>query len=426
MTITALPRSAADLKQAKSQAKQLIVDFPEESLRNAMIQAAGTKLSHVAASSTQAIGDQIKAIRHTIDDFNSILTGMAEVQANVEQIDSNVSSVLEAALGSSAELEQVSERTRTLETHIAAIGGLLKTVNKIADQTNLLALNATIEAARAGEAGRGFAVVAHEVKELAGTTKLANQQISTTLERIAEAVSELSFGVSRTVETTDLSMSAIKTARSRAATVGVETDRFARRLRQSAEAFSALNQSSAVVENEVQEINTIGKTFSYLLALIASNQGHGLNPLERLAPVVDASTFRAPQRFASAEPEHVLQADDILISATDTRGVITFANNCFYDIAEYSPGELIGRPHNTIRHPDMPRTAFADLWAVIKAGKLWQGYVANRSKNGRRYWVKANVFPCYEHGMIVGYISIRTKPEPESIRKAIEAYRLVP
>jgi hypothetical protein len=79
-----------------------------------------------------------------------------------------------------------------------------------------------------------------------------------------------------------------------------------------------------------------------------------------------------------------------------------------------------------IRHPDMPRSAFADLWAVIKSGKLWQGYVANRSKTGRIYWVKANVFPCYERGQIVGYISIRTKPDPTAVRKAIEAYRLVP
>jgi len=79
-----------------------------------------------------------------------------------------------------------------------------------------------------------------------------------------------------------------------------------------------------------------------------------------------------------------------------------------------------------IRHPDMPKTAFADLWAVIQAGKTWQGYVKNRSQHGRGYWVKANVFPCFENGKIVGYISIRTKPNRARINQAIEAYRRVP
>lgn len=122
----------------------------------------------------------------------------------------------------------------------------------------------------------------------------------------------------------------------------------------------------------------------------------------------------------------MLRRDDVLISATDPRGRITFANNCFYRIAEYNSSELVGQPHNTIRHPDMPKAAFADLWAVIKAGKMWQGYVANRSKSGRRFRVKASVFPCVEKGKIIGYISIRTKPEPDMIEKAIEAYRMVP
>lgn len=123
----------------------------------------------------------------------------------------------------------------------------------------------------------------------------------------------------------------------------------------------------------------------------------------------------------------MLRRDDILISATDTRGRITFANNCFYRIAEYNAGELVGQPHNTIRHPDKPKAAFVDLWAVIKAGKmLAQGYVVNRSKSGRRYWVRASVFPCFEKGRIIGYISIRTKPEPDMIEKAIEPYRMVP
>ncbi|MEM6331607.1 MAG: PAS domain-containing protein, partial [Planctomycetota bacterium] len=150
------------------------------------------------------------------------------------------------------------------------------------------------------------------------------------------------------------------------------------------------------------------------------------DPLARLAPVVEASTFRAPDRFTAREPEYVLTAGDVLISATDTKGRITFANNAFHRVAEYEPGSLVGGPHSIIRHPDMPRTAFADMWAVIQGGALWQGYVANRSRTGRLYWVKATVFPCFEGGQITGYLSIRTKPEAGSIDRAAAAYRLAP
>jgi PAS domain S-box-containing protein len=178
----------------------------------------------------------------------------------------------------------------------------------------------------------------------------------------------------------------------------------------------------------LNEVNTIGETFRCLLELMEARGsfGTGVDPLERLGPLVEQSTFIDPTRFNGVEPEYLLTDNDILISATDTKGIITFANNRFYEIAEYEAGELVGRPHNVIRHPDMPKTAFADLWAVIQAGKTWQGYVKNRAKSGRIYWVKANVFPCYENGRIVGYISIRTKPDRNRVKQAMEAYRRVP
>ncbi|MCA9163784.1 MAG: methyl-accepting chemotaxis protein [Pirellulaceae bacterium] len=428
MATLATRRPATELRLVKAQADELLADFDEEALRHLLIRAAGEKLASVASTSSHTISEQLQAIRQSIDSFDSILSGMKRVQTNVMQIDTNVDTVLQEAVGSSHELEQVSGRMRVLEEHFTAIDRLIRSVNRIADQTHLLALNANIEAARAGEAGRGFAVVASEVKELANTTKSANQEISETLDRVAEAVSSLSSSVERSVAKMQQSMYAIETTREQASTIGAETSNFADQLRHSLEAFHRLDESSVVVDNEVKEINTIGKTFAYLLELMAM-QTRGkepINPLERLLPVVQQSTFRATSRFTQSEPEYVLKHDDILISATDSRGVITFANNCFYEVAQYEPGELVGEPHNVIRHPDMPKAAFGDLWNVIKAGKLWQGYVLNRGKFGRVYWVKANVFPCFENGEIVGYISIRTKPEPDMIRKAIEAYRLVP
>tara|TARA_R110000751_G_scaffold12831_3_gene43890 strand:- start:96 stop:2126 length:2031 start_codon:yes stop_codon:yes gene_type:complete len=112
----------------------------------------------------------------------------------------------------------------------------------------------------------------------------------------------------------------------------------------------------------------------------------------------------------------------ILVSRTDTGGKIAFANRDFVRISGFSEDELIGSAHNIVRHRDMPKEAFANLWATVKAGRPWQGIVKNRCKNGDHYWVRANVTPVIEDGNVTGYISIRTKPTPEQKREAEQTY----
>ncbi|MCR3968194.1 methyl-accepting chemotaxis protein [Aeromonas veronii] len=116
-------------------------------------------------------------------------------------------------------------------------------------------------------------------------------------------------------------------------------------------------------------------------------------------------------------------ADVQLVSTTDLRGVITYANPAFCDIAGYSVDELVGHNHNLVRHPDMPKAAFADLWARLKEGKPWRGMVKNRCKDGRYYWVDAYVTPIYEGNRISGYQSVRCKPEPQLKRIAAQTYQ---
>lgn len=94
--------------------------------------------------------------------------------------------------------------------------------------------------------------------------------------------------------------------------------------------------------------------------------------------------------------EVLMKEDDILVSGTDTGGRIQFANKAFADISGFSETELIDAPHNIVRHKDMPKEAFANLWATIKAGLPWQGLVKNRTKTGDHYWVRANVTPTIE------------------------------
>lgn len=120
--------------------------------------------------------------------------------------------------------------------------------------------------------------------------------------------------------------------------------------------------------------------------------------------------------------ENTFSADVRLISITDVSGRITFANQAFVDISGYSLDELVGRPHNMVRHPDMPKEAFADLWAQLKAGKPWMGLVKNRCKNGDHYWVNAYVTPVYQGETLMGYQSVRTKPEADYVANAERVY----
>ncbi|WP_199611534.1 methyl-accepting chemotaxis protein [Flocculibacter collagenilyticus] len=112
-----------------------------------------------------------------------------------------------------------------------------------------------------------------------------------------------------------------------------------------------------------------------------------------------------------------------LVSTTDTRGVITYANDIFCEIAGFERDELIGKNHNIVRHPDMPSAAFADLWEKAKAGKPWRGAVKNRCKDGRYYWVDAFVTPIYERNSIVGYQSVRTKLDHSIKQRAEKVYK---
>ncbi|NVD96904.1 PAS domain-containing methyl-accepting chemotaxis protein [Massilia sp. BJB1822] len=121
--------------------------------------------------------------------------------------------------------------------------------------------------------------------------------------------------------------------------------------------------------------------------------------------------------------EFVLDDGKTIVSTTDLKGKIQYANPYFIEVSGFAEDELIGAPQNILRHPDMPAEAFADLWLTIKAGMPWTGMVKNRCKNGDYYWVLANVTPVIEGGRPVGYMSVRTKPSREQVRQADELYR---
>lgn len=112
--------------------------------------------------------------------------------------------------------------------------------------------------------------------------------------------------------------------------------------------------------------------------------------------------------------------DEIIVSKTDPKGYITYANDVFLDIAGYTEAEVLGQPHSMIRHPDMPRAVFKLLWETIKAGEEIFAFVMNRAKNGDHYWVLAHVTPSYDvSGALAGYHSNRRVPNRTSVEKVI-------
>ena len=116
---------------------------------------------------------------------------------------------------------------------------------------------------------------------------------------------------------------------------------------------------------------------------------------------------------------------ELLMSTTDNKGVMTHCNAAFARVSGYSMDELMGQPHNLIRHPDMPPEAYKDLWATIGRGRNWTGMVKNRRKNGDFYWVRANVTPMMVDGKPRGYMSVRVKPTREEVRAAEALYKQI-
>jgi PAS domain S-box-containing protein len=122
--------------------------------------------------------------------------------------------------------------------------------------------------------------------------------------------------------------------------------------------------------------------------------------------------------------EEVEYDGGVMITETDTRGIITYANRKFRDMSGYSKDELIGSPHSIIRHPDMPSAAFEHMWSTIRSGGYWRGYVKNLRKDGKYYWVIVWIKPKFDdEGNIIGYIAGRKVPDRDVVEKIEESLR---
>ncbi len=123
------------------------------------------------------------------------------------------------------------------------------------------------------------------------------------------------------------------------------------------------------------------------------------------------------------DKEVLMNPGTILVTRTNLKGVITYANEAFIEISGFTKDELVGKNHNVVRHPDMPTAAFEDLWMCCKAGMPWTAPVKNRTKTGDFYWVEANVTPVYKNGRVHEYLSVRYAPSRKQIDAAEDLYQ---
>jgi len=121
--------------------------------------------------------------------------------------------------------------------------------------------------------------------------------------------------------------------------------------------------------------------------------------------------------------EEYVYEGSVIISQTDLSGKITYANKMFCEISGYKNEELIGQPHNIIRHPDMPKEVFAKMWQTIESGQVWNGLVKNLRKDGLYYWVDTEILPIRnDNDEVTGYIAARKPASRKNILEVEEKY----
>jgi PAS domain S-box-containing protein len=132
---------------------------------------------------------------------------------------------------------------------------------------------------------------------------------------------------------------------------------------------------------------------------------------------------RTERAAAPTGQERSFSPDELIVSKTDPRGVITYANDVFLRVSGYDMREVVGQPHNLIRHPEMPRAVFALLWETLGRGEEIFAYINNLARDGAHYWVLAHVTPSYDaRGQVIGYHSNRRKPSPRAIEEVRPLY----
>ncbi|QLH06867.1 methyl-accepting chemotaxis protein [Nitrosopumilus ureiphilus] len=353
-------------------------------------------------SGIEEISQSIQSIATAIQGVASNATKAMEMMRQSEQITQTISTDAEKGMSKMDSMKSIvsesSNDVKKLATELAKVDNMTGFITQIAEQTNLLALNAAIEAARAGDVGRGFAVVADEVRRLAENSKKGAEDIS-------ELISSLKDSSDKTTDSIEKGNSVVQDAYDVITNILASIKDIATSI---TEVVSQMQEISAATEQVSSGTEEATAASEEILSVAQTN----LKSFEEIVIAKDKETQTLHDANSSAKT--LAEITDVLdtsaiVSITDIDGMINYMNKFFLDVARFPTEELMGESHRILKSGWHDPGLFDLLWKTISGGKMFQGYVRNRAKDGSIYWVKTAISPTYdENHNIKGYVGVRT------------------
>lgn len=384
---------------------KVLQSFDEAVAVSEQLSATVAELESATKSQTSGIEEvsqSIQSIATAIQGVASNATKAMEMMRQSEQITQNISTDANKGMEKMTNMKSIvsesSNDVKTLAKELNKVDNMTGFITQIAEQTNLLALNAAIEAARAGDVGRGFAVVADEVRRLAENSKKGAEDISHLISSLKESSSKttesIEKGNSLVQESYDMITNILKSIKDISNSITEVVSQMQDISAATEQVSSGTEEATAASEEILSVAQTNLKSFEDIV--VAKNREsqvlHDANAaaktLAEITDVLDTST---------------------IVSITDTDGMIEYMNEQFLKVSKYPSEELMGQSHRVLKSGWHDSGLFDALWSTITAGKMFQGYVRNKSKDGTIYWVKTAISPTYDtQGKIKGYVGVRT------------------
>lgn len=353
-------------------------------------------------SGIEEVSQSIQSIATAIQSVAANATKAMEMMRQSEQVTQNISADAEKGMKKMDNMKSIvsesSNDVKKLATELAKVDNMTGFITTIAEQTNLLALNAAIEAARAGDVGRGFAVVADEVRRLAENSKKGAEDISQLISSLKDSSNKTTGSIEKgnvvVQEAYDVITNILGSIKEITKSIAEVVSQMQEISAATEQVSSGTEEATAASEEILSVAQTNLKSFEEIVvakdneAKVLADANNAAKTLAEITDVLDTST---------------------IVSITDIDGMINYMNKFFLDVARYPSEELMGESHRLLKSGWHDKGVFDLLWKTIASGKMFQGYVRNRAKDGTIYWVKTAISPTYdEHHNIKGYVGVRT------------------
>jgi PAS domain S-box-containing protein len=358
--------------------------------------------SRSQTSGVEEVSQSLQSIASAIQGVAKNATKAMEMMRQSEEISKTISTDAEKGMSKMDSMKSIvsesSNDVKKLAVELSKVDNMTGFITQIAEQTNLLALNAAIEAARAGDVGRGFAVVADEVRRLAENSKKGAEDIS-------ELVSSLKNSSDKTTGSIEKGNSIVQDAHEVITNILTSIKNISVSI---SEVVSQMQEISVATEEVSSGTEEATAASEEVLSVAQTN----LESFEDIVKAKDKETKSLKDAYKDArtlsEITNVLDSSTI-ISTTDVDGISDYVNHFFLDISKFPEEELKGEMHRIFKSDWHDEKLFDLLWKTISSGKIFQTYLRNKTKDGKRFWTKTVISPTFdENNNIKGYVIIGT------------------